>query len=73
MKIGGQRIAAIRGQMRRTQDQFAKTIGVPAGTVRNWEQNRRQPTGSARTLLLLIEADPDIMRGLLRKIAKASA
>jgi DNA-binding transcriptional regulator YiaG len=48
-----------------TQDNFARAIGVSAGTVRNWEQGRRQPTGPARVLLALIERDPAIIRATL--------
>jgi putative transcriptional regulator len=46
-------VAAIRRKMRYgrtgyalTQENFARAIGVPAGTVRQWEQKRRQPTGA---------------------------
>jgi DNA-binding transcriptional regulator YiaG len=34
-----------------TQENFARAIGVPVGTLRQWEQGRRQPTGAARVLL----------------------
>jgi len=39
---------------------------VEVGTLRNWEQRRRTPTGSAQVLLRAIERDP---RALLRAIA----
>ena len=31
-----------------TQEAFATRIGVPAATVRNWEQGKRLPRGPAR-------------------------
>jgi len=37
-----------------TQQAFADAIGVPVKTVQNWEQGRRQPSGAAKTLLLLV-------------------
>jgi len=47
-------IYAIRQRARCTQDQFADALGIPANTVRSWEQRRKRPSGAARTLLRLI-------------------
>lgn len=49
-----------------SQAKFAKLIHVELGTLRNWEQGRRTPTGPARVLLHAIEKDP---RAVLRAIA----
>ena len=61
-------VAAIRARTRYdrgfrpyTEANFARAIGVPAGTVRQWEQGRRQPTGAARVLLALIAQNPSIV------------
>lgn len=43
------------------QNQFAARIGVGLGTVRNWEQGRTTPKGTAATLLDLIDKDPKIL------------
>src|SRR5215218_2749667 len=64
---------AVRAKARGTQDTFARLLGVPVGTVRNWEHGRRKPTGSARVLLQLIEAEPEIVGGLLRRIRRATS
>ena len=48
-------IVAIRGKTGLSQLAFAKSIGVPLGTLKNWEQGRRRPEGAARVLLALIE------------------
>jgi putative transcriptional regulator len=32
---------------------------VDVGTLRNWEQGRREPTGPAKALLTAIERDPE--------------
>jgi putative transcriptional regulator len=53
------RLAA--GKIGATQDSFARAIGVPVKTVRNWEQRRRKPTGAALTLLMLIQQNPRIV------------
>ena len=55
-------IVAIRGKTGLSQSAFAKSIGVPLGTLKNWEQGRRRPEGSARVLLALIEKRPSIVQ-----------
>ena len=41
-----------------TQVRFAQSIGIEIGTLRNWEQGRREPTGPAKALLTAIKNDP---------------
>lgn len=41
-----------------SQIAFAETIDVAVGTLRNWEQGRRDPEGPARALLRAIHNDP---------------
>lgn len=41
-----------------TQVKFAQRIGIEIGTLRNWEQGRREPTGPAKALLTAIKNDP---------------
>ena len=41
-----------------SQAAFAQAIGVPVKTLRNWEQRRREPSGPARVLLMLLKRDP---------------
>ena len=55
-------VVAIRGKTGLSQPAFAKSIGVPLGTLKNWEQRRRRPVGSARVLLALIEKRPSIVQ-----------
>ena len=55
-------VAAIRSKTGLSQPAFAKSIGVPLGTLKNWEQGRRRPEGSARVLLALIEKRPSIVQ-----------
>ncbi|MFC1376869.1 MAG: helix-turn-helix domain-containing protein [gamma proteobacterium symbiont of Ctena orbiculata] len=58
-------VKAIRESMGYSQARFARTFGVSKRTVENWEQGRRCPTGAARTLLRLVEADPGYARRIL--------
>lgn len=55
-------VASIRGRTGLSQPAFARSIGVPLGTLKNWEQGRRRPEGSARVLLALIEKRPSIVQ-----------
>ena len=54
-------VAAIRKQTGLSQESFANTIAVPVGTLRNWEQKRRQPEGPARVLLALLDHNPKLV------------
>lgn len=49
---------AIRDRLGVSQENFAILLGVSKRTVENWEQGRRYPTGAARSLLKIVEADP---------------
>jgi putative transcriptional regulator len=42
-----------------SQPRFAAMMGISVGTLRNWEQGRRRPEGSARILLKVVEKHPD--------------
>ena len=55
-------VASIRGRTGLSQPAFARSIGVPLGTLKNWEQGRRRPEGPARVLLTLIEKRPSIVQ-----------
>ena len=43
-----------------SQDTFAKFMGVSVGTLRNWEQGRRHPSGAARVLLRIAIRQPKL-------------
>ncbi|TFH67843.1 helix-turn-helix domain-containing protein [Gammaproteobacteria bacterium LSUCC0057] len=51
-------VKAIREQTGLSQVRFATLIGVSKRTLENWEQGRRHPTGPAKALLRIVEADP---------------
>ncbi|MGH2533224.1 MAG: helix-turn-helix domain-containing protein [Thermomicrobiales bacterium] len=55
----------IRQRLHLTQEQFAARFGVPLGTLRDWEQGVRQPDSAAKTLLRVIDRDPDAVERAL--------
>ena len=54
-------VRSIRQSTGLSQARFARVIRVPLGTLRNWEQGHRGPTGPARALLHLIRKDPEFV------------
>lgn len=52
-------VKAIREKVGLSQNRFAMLIGVSKRTLENWEQGRRHPTGPAKALLRILEADPE--------------
>lgn len=55
-------VATIRGKTGLSQPNFARSIGVSLGTLKNWEQGRRRPEGPARVLLALLAKRPSIVQ-----------
>lgn len=59
-------VPAIRKELGLSQEQFARLMGVSVATLRNWEQGRREPHGSARALLLVASREPAaVLKALL--------
>lgn len=42
-----------------SQAMFAAKIGVKVKTLQNWEQHRRNPTGTAAALLTIFDREPE--------------
>jgi DNA-binding transcriptional regulator YiaG len=58
-------VREIRAVTKLSQAKFAAVLQVDVGTVRNWEQGKRQPSGPAKALLRAIHADPqNVLRAL---------
>lgn len=51
-------IAEIRKKTGLSQSRFAALLGVSVRTLQDWEQNRRAPSGAARTLLRIAHKNP---------------
>ncbi len=62
---GGETAAAIARAVRKrlglSQAEFAARLHVPVGTLRDWEQNRRQPDAPALAYLRVIAREPDMV------------
>ncbi len=55
----------IRQGLHLTQEQFAERFEAPLGTLRDWERGSRQPDTAARTLLRVIEHNPEAVLAAL--------
>lgn len=44
-----------------SQPKFAALLGISVATLRNWEQGRRKPEGSARVLLRIAARHPRVV------------
>ena len=51
-----------------SQAEFARLLGVSVRTLQDWEQGRRNPTGAARSLLVVASKRPRVLRELLREL-----
>jgi putative transcriptional regulator len=63
-------VPEIRKALGYSQEEFASLMGVSVGTLRNWEQARREPHGPARSLLLVASTNPAAVRGAFAKLAR---
>lgn len=52
-------VAQARIKLGMTQEAFAKLLDTPVGTVRGWEQGRRQPPPSAKVLMRVATKYPE--------------
>ena len=59
-------VRAVRRGYRLSQSKFAALMGISAGTLRNWEQGRRKPEGSARILLRIVAKHPEAVLDVVR-------
>ena len=51
-------VASIRTKTGLSQARFAVLLGVSVRTLQDWEQGRRAPSGTARTLLMVADRNP---------------
>ena len=62
-------VPQIRKALGYSQEEFASLMGVSVGTLRNWEQARREPHGPARSLLLVAASDPAAVRAAFQRLS----
>jgi putative transcriptional regulator len=58
-------VKALRERLDLTQAEFSRMIGVSIKTLQNWEQGRREPEGSAKALLRVVEKEPQAVMSAL--------
>ena len=56
---------SIRRHLKLTQEQMAHFLGTSVSGYRKWEQGQRQPSGAARTLLRVMEKEPEAVLRVL--------
>ncbi len=54
-------VKAIRSATGLSQGMFAARYRIPVGTLRDWEQGRKQPDTTARAYLHVIARNPDMV------------
>ena len=56
-----------------TQEEFSARFRIPLGTLRDWEQGRREPDAAALAYLRVIEREPEaVARALAPSVGHAS-
>ena len=58
-------VAESRHKSGLSQQAFAKLLGVSKRTLQEWEQNRRQPSGAAKSLIMIAIRYPEILKEVL--------
>ena len=64
-RVDATSIKALRTRLVLSQAKFAALLDIDLGTLRNWEQGRREPTGPAKALLRAIRNDPEAVLSAL--------
>ena len=54
-----------------SQEDFAGAFHIPIGTLRDWEQGRKEPDAAAKAYLRVIAREPDTVRKALAKTPPA--
>jgi putative transcriptional regulator len=52
------RVKVIRRALGLSQEEFAERFRIPLGTLRDWEQGRKDPDAAARAYLVVIGRNP---------------
>jgi len=57
----------IRRRLKLSQEEFAAQFHIPVGTLRDWEQRRKEPDAAAKANLRVIALEPAVVRKALAK------
>jgi putative transcriptional regulator len=58
-------VSILRRALRLSQQEFARTYRIPVGTLRDWEQGRKEPDAAAKAYLHVIASEPETVRKAL--------
>ncbi len=73
VEVGAQDIRGVRERSGMTQREFAEAFGIGLGTLQKWERGERKPSGAAKSLLLVMQADlPAVTKALAGERGRAS-
>ena len=61
------RVRTLRRALRLSQQEFARAYRIPVGTLRDWEQGRKEPDAAARAYLHVIASEPETVRRALAR------
>ena len=61
----GRRFRMVRNQLGLTQEQFAKSYGIPLHSLRQYEMGRYMPPPATRAYLKVIEAEPEVVKRIV--------
>ncbi len=62
-------VKTIRRALKLSQEEFAASFHIPIGTLRDWEQGRKEPDAAARAYLRVIAREPDVVRRALDPVS----
>ncbi len=61
-------VKVIRRALGLSQEEFAARFRIPLGTLRDWEQGRKEPDAAARAYLVVIGRNPSAVSEALQLI-----
>jgi putative transcriptional regulator len=59
-------VKVIRRALGLSQEEFAARFHIPLGTLRDWEQSRKEPDAAARAYLTVIARNPEAVSDALQ-------
>lgn len=60
------RVTVVRRALGFSQEEFSARFHIPLGTLRDWEQNRKEPDAAARAYLAVIARNPGAVSDALQ-------
>jgi len=66
------RVKAIRRKVAKSVRLFSERFGLPANTVRQWEQGARRPDAASALLLEVIDLDPEVVETAAKRRQRAA-